>query len=257
MASERYHKRKESTGNIRVGCLFVMSDGAAAAATASVFARDSREQSVLVADGYGLALTVDRGHLLIRDGLGRHRRDRRLPRAQREVQRIIVLGHTGHVSLEAVRWCTDTGIALLQIDTDGRVLLTVAAPGKDDPRLRRAQAAAPNAPVGLEITRALLGAKLAGQAAVAEELLHAPPIADTIARLAEQLDSANTLPACRDLEAQASNAYFGAWSASVTCRFAERDRDRVPDHWQVFSGRGSQLRRGGRRRPASGPARGR
>jgi len=140
-----------------------MSDSAAAAATASVFARDSREQSVLVADGYGLALTVDRGHLLIRDGLGKHRRERRLPRAQREVQRIVVLGHTGHVSLEAVRWCTDTGIALLQIDTDGRVLLTAAAPGKDDPRLRRAQAAAPNAPVGLEITRALLGAKLAGQ----------------------------------------------------------------------------------------------
>jgi len=94
MASERYHKRKESTGDIRVGCLFVMSDSAAAAATASVFARDSREQSVLVADGYGLALAVDRGHLLIRDGLGRYRRERRLPRAQREVQRIVVLGHT-------------------------------------------------------------------------------------------------------------------------------------------------------------------
>src|SRR5664280_2885443 len=136
-------------------------------------------------------------------------------------------------------------------------LLTVSAPGKDDPRLRRAQAAAPNAPVGLEITRALLGAKLAGQTTVAEDLLHNPPIADTISRLAEQLDSANTLPACRDLEAQASNAYFGAWTASVTCCCAERDRDRVPDHWQVFSGRGSQLRRGGRRRPASGPARGR
>jgi hypothetical protein len=97
MASERYHKRKESTEDIRVGCLFAMSDSAAAA-TASVFARDSREQSVLVADGYGLALTVDRGHLLIRDGLGRHRRDRRLPRAQRDVERIVVLGHTGPVT---------------------------------------------------------------------------------------------------------------------------------------------------------------
>jgi CRISPR-associated endonuclease Cas1 len=223
-----------------------MSDSAAAAATASVFARDSREQSVLVADGYGLALTVDRGHLLIRDGLGKHRRERRLPRAQRQVQRIIVLGHTGHVSLEAVRWCTDTGIGLLQIDTDGRLLLTAAAPGKDDPRLRRAQAAAPNAPVGLEITRALLGAKLAGQTTVAADILHAPPIADTITRLAEQLDAANTLAGCRDLEAQASNAYFGAWSAAVTCRFAERDRDRVPARWRVFSGRGSQLHRGGR-----------
>jgi hypothetical protein len=92
----------------------------------------------------------------------------------------------------------------------------------------------------------LLGAKLAGQTTVAADLLHAPPIAGTISRLAERLDAADTLPACRDLEAQASNAYFGAWSAAVTCRFAERDRDRVPDHWQAFSGRGSQLHRGGR-----------
>jgi ribosomal protein L37E len=45
---------------------------------------------------------------MLSDGLGRHRRERRLPRAQRSMRCIVVLGHTGHISLEAVRWCVES-----------------------------------------------------------------------------------------------------------------------------------------------------
>lgn len=89
-----------------------------------IFTRDPTNPAVLVGDGYGLSLTVTRGHLLLGDGLGRHRRERQLPRAQRTVRRIVILGHTGHLTLDAVRWCADTGIALIQLDTDGTTLLT-------------------------------------------------------------------------------------------------------------------------------------
>ncbi len=208
--------------------------------------RDTTASSVLVVDGFGVSLTVTRGHLLIRDGLGRHHRERRLPRAQRTVRRIVILGHSGHVTLDAIRWCHDTGIAIVQLDTDGTILLTAGKPGADDPRLRRAQAAAAGGSVGVEITRRLLGAKLDGQASVAAELLAAPGVADTIRGLAEQLADCDDLVRCRDLEAQASNAYFAAWTTSVTCRFAERDAGKVPDHWAVFGSRGSPLHRGGR-----------
>ncbi len=211
-----------------------------------LFARDPRERSVLVADGYGLSLSVTRGHLLVRDGLGRHRRERKLPRAQRTVRRIVILGHTGHLTLEAVRWCTDTSIALIQLDNDGTTLLTAGRNGTDDARLRRAQAAAPASEVGIEIARRLLGAKLAGQAAVLRELLGTEVPATVISQLAEQLRDAQDLVHCRDLEAQASNTYFAAWSTTVSCRFAERDRDKVPDHWLVFSARSSPLHRSGR-----------
>ncbi len=51
---------------------------------------------------------------------------------------------------------------------------------------------------------------------------------------------------CRDMEAQASNTYFAAWSATVDCRFAERDAARVPTHWTVFAARTSPLHPGGR-----------
>ncbi len=212
----------------------------------SVLFRDSTASSVLVVDGFGVSLNVTRGHLLLRDGLGRHRRDRRLPRAQRTVRRIVILGHTGQITLDAVRWCHDTGIAIVQLDCDGTVLLTAGQPGVDDPRLRRAQAAAPAGPVGVEIAKELLGAKLDGQAAVAGELLQARPVAGAIRELANQLRDAEDLVRCRDLEAQASNAYFAAWSTTVTCRFAERDAAKVPDQWKIFAARTSPLQRSGR-----------
>ena len=87
----------------------------ATSAVAALFARDPADSSVLVVDGYGVHLHVRHGQLVVDDGIGQHRRQRRLPRAQRTVRRIVLLGHTGAVTLEAVRWCTDTGIALLQL----------------------------------------------------------------------------------------------------------------------------------------------
>ena len=214
------------------------------ASTVSVaYSRDSANETVLVLDGFGLSVTVSRGHLVLVDGLGQHRRTRRLPRAQRTVRRIVILGHTGHLSLEAIRWCADTGIVLTQLDTDGRLLLTAGGTQFDDPRLRRAQAAATSS-VGVHIARALLTAKLHGQATVAESL-GAGPAATRIRRLAEQLGHTQDLPGLRGVEAQASNTYFAAWAAQAHCRFAERHRDRVPDHWAHFSARTSPLKQGG------------
>ncbi len=208
------------------------------------YSRDSANENVLILDGFGLSITVSRGHLVLRDGLGQHRRERRLPRAQRTIRRIVILGHTGHLSLEAIRWCTDTGIVLTQLDTDGRLLLTAGGAQFDDPRLRRAQAAAATNPVGVDIARALLTAKLHGQTAVAESL-DAGSAATQTRRLAEQLGHTQDLPGLRGVEAQASNIYFAAWAAHANCRFAERHRDRVPEHWAHFSARTSPLKQGG------------
>ncbi len=208
---------------------------------ADTFARDSLDPSILVADGYGLSLHVHRGQLVIRDGIGQHRRERQLPRAQRTITRLVLLGHTGSVSLDAIRWCTDTGIALLQVDTDGRLLLTAGAPGRADPRLRRAQAAAANAPVGVQVARALLSAKVDGQAAVAATLPDGHPLAAHLTELADRIRAAPDLPACRSLEAAASNLYFGGWAGRVRCQFARTDAAKIPDHWTFYATRSTPL----------------
>ncbi len=224
-----------------------------ATAVSCLFSHDAREPSVLVADGYGLDLHVHHGQLVIRDGIGQHRRERRLSRAQATVGRIVLLGHTGSVTLDAVRWCADIDISLVQLDVDGPVLLTSGPGGKNDARLRRAQAAAANSPVGLSITRGLLGAKLDGQAANAEQLLANQEAANVISRLGDQLRTADSLTRCRDLEAQASNVYFGAWTGTARCQFAERDRAKIPPHWNGFAVRRSPLGRGATPRNAADP----
>ena len=209
--------------------------------------------AVLAVDGYGVRLSVHRGRLVIEDGMGTHRHSQELSRIERTIRRLVILTDTGTITLEAIRWCADVGIAVVQLDRDGRPLLSATAPGNDDARLRRAQAAAPSDPVGLQITRALLGAKLTGQANITRDLLDQDRIADHLDDLATQLETAEGLIACRDLEAQAANLYFGAWAAGVQCRFAERERPNVPEHWFAFASRRSLIQHSSTPRGAADP----
>ena len=209
-------------------------------------------KTVVVADGYGVQLRVQRGRLVIEDGMGSSRRTRELARIEREVRRIVILADTGMVSLGAVRWCADIGITVVQLDRDGRVLLLSGAPGTDDARLRRAQAAAPSSPVGVEIARALLTAKLLGQAELLRAQLGNEQGAENVERAARKLGGAD-LVGCRDLEARASNNYWSSWAGSAQCRFATREQDRIPAHWGGFGTRRSPVQRSATPRSATTP----
>jgi CRISPR-associated endonuclease Cas1 len=190
------------------------------------------------ATGYGVNVHVSRGHLIVEDGIGADRRGARYNRATGRLRRLVVVASTGYISFEAIRWMTDAGCALVQLDHTGRVLATSATPGNDYPALRRAQALAADQDVGVEISRQLLAAKLNGQQAVAATL-------DGDAAAAIGLHEAG-LAGCLDLdelrlvEAQAASTYWAAWRG-VQVQFATRDVDRIPDHWSRFSQRASTL----------------
>ena len=216
----------------------------AAAPFADLFARDALNPAVAVVDGYGLHIRVERGHLHLTDGIGDTRRTRRYARTERTLRRVVVLGHTGSITLEALRWCSDVGISLAQLDTDGRLLTLSVAPGRDEPRLRRAQAAAPNTPVGLQITRDLLVAKVTGQAAVLDRVLNLPIPAARLRDVAAQIETAPHIPGCIDLESAAANTYFGAWAGNVRPQFTTQDTRRVPEHWRIFVARRSPIGKG-------------
>src|SRR4051794_8558600 len=84
---------------------------------------------VAVVDGYGVSVNVYRGHLILRDGIGEFRRERRFTRATCPVRRILILGHAGAVTLEALRWCRDVGIDVAQLDADASTVFTTARQG--------------------------------------------------------------------------------------------------------------------------------
>lgn len=194
-------------------------------------------QRVLVIDGYGVSITVNRGHLIIADGVADERRERRISRVQPDVERIAVMADTGILSLDAVRWCADVGISLIQVDRQGRPLLTATPPTREDARLRRAQALAPDTEVGTIISRDLLRAKLSGQADVTQQILGDKTAGKAIQALGKQLDNVQDVVGMRALEATAAVAYFKAWTPTVATRFATRDTTKVPDHWKQFTAR--------------------
>src|SRR5437773_1950913 len=115
----------------------------------------SRRNGVLTLAGYGLRVAVDRGHLAVADGICDQRRSDRLARATAGLKRLVLLGHTGFITLDALRWLRDVGAAFVQIDADGEVIAAWGPAGLDDPRLRRAQALAPGNGVGMKVARGL------------------------------------------------------------------------------------------------------
>src|SRR5271166_3982053 len=78
---------------------------------------------VLVLWGYGIRIAVERGHLDVDDGIGSDRRRGRFTRAKPGFSRLVIIGHSGLVSLEALRWLHDVGIAVVQIDNDCEVIV--------------------------------------------------------------------------------------------------------------------------------------
>ena len=200
---------------------------------------------VITLFGYGIRVSVDRGHLIIEDGIGPDRRYARIPRVGHGLQRLVVIGSDGFVSLAALRWLADQDASFVMLDRDGSVLVTTGPVRPSDVRLRRAQALAAHSGAALRITQELISQKLAGQERVARYKLRDASAADTIAYFCAQLGNAETVQAARLIESQAGAAYWSAWQ-TLSIMFPKNDLPRTPEHWRMF---------GARRSPLSGSAR--
>jgi CRISPR-associated endonuclease Cas1 len=206
---------------------------------------------VLVADGYGIKVTVRNGRLVVSDGIGRDRRESRFSRATCGIKRVVVLGGTGYVTLEAVRWLADIGACLVQVDRDGRLLGVAATSGRDDARLRRAQALAGTNAVGSGIARYLLRWKVEGQLRNLDRLNATDDVRAAIASSLVALGGGTNPVELMVVESAAAIAYWEAWS-EVPVGFVRTDQARVPDHWRSFGRRASPLT--GNPRLAANPA---
>ena len=190
--------------------------------------------------GYGIQVRVDRGHLIIEDGIGADRRHARFPRVGHGLKRLVVIGSDGMVSLAALRWLSDQKTSFSMLERDGSVLLTTGPVRPSDARLRRAQALAGQSDTALGIARELIEEKLAGQERVARYKLLASESADKIGRYRAELAKADTPESIRLTESLAAGVYWSAWRDLPIC-FPRKDERRVPDHWRVFGARVSPL----------------
>ena len=195
---------------------------------------------VITLYGYGTQVRVERGHLLIEDGIGTERTRFRLPRVGHRLRRLVVVGSDGMVSLAALRWLADQDAAFVMLERDGKVLVGTGPVHSSDARLRRAQALALTNGAALKISRELIGAKLEGQALVISDSLKNPQVANVISQFRLQLSPAETFERIRLIESQAARAYWSAWG-NIPVMYPREDLKRVPEHWKAFGQRVSAL----------------
>jgi CRISPR-associated endonuclease Cas1 len=208
-------------------------------------------RGIVVAHGYGIKIHVDRRHLVVEDGVGRNRQTRRFHRAGTKLNRLVLIGHTGYITLDSLRWLCDVNAALVHIDADGRLLTTSVVFGPTLPQLRRTQALAAGGSAGVEIARELLAAKVAGQRALLDDLPGEEACAEPLERALDEIHLATEMRTLLGAEAQAASAYWQAWSA-LPIPFPAGTIHRVPKHWLTFGQRASLLT--GSPRSASDPA---
>jgi CRISPR-associated endonuclease Cas1 len=225
------------------------------AAIRDSYSRDTSAGGVCVADGMGLRLSVERGALVVTDGIGDHCRTRRFDKATHRLRRVVVMGTTGTFSIDALHWCSRLGIGVVVLDTDGSVQLASSPRVTDDARLRRTQALAPFEPYGIDVARWLMSRKLMGQGKLVRHRFGDEETVETIGNLALATEGAATVDELRQLEASAAALYFGSWSGRAECApsFAAKDRTRIPPHWSRYEGRRSVLASAASNRKAERP----
>src|SRR5438094_5500149 len=195
---------------------------------------------VVLLSVYGRLIAVDRGHLTIEDGIGSDRRRHFFSRVDEQLKRLIVIGHAGTISLDAIRWLHGVGVPLIHLDTNGTIFLVATPRGAAAPAQRRAQLRAIDSPLGVDIARGLIAAKIEGQLGVLRHIQGSDEAQEYVAACGERARRATTLAEVRQIEPLAARAYWRAWQR-VPVRFDEQDAKRRPRHWRHFGTRISPL----------------
>jgi CRISPR-associated endonuclease Cas1 len=190
--------------------------------------------------GYGIRAQVERGHLILEDGIGPDRRRGKLPRIGHGLRRLVVIGADGMVSLAALRWLADQKASFAMLDRGGSVLATTGPVSPSDARLRRAQSLAHQSGVALHIAQELIRQKLIGQEQLIRSRFGNEDAADSILKVRNALNKSSTSDEIRRFEAQAALLYWTAWH-SLPITYRASDLRRVPAHWQEFGSRLSPL----------------
>ena len=175
----------------------------------------------IVANGYGIKTHVYRCHLVIEHGTGRNRSTSCLDRASTKLNRLVLIGYTGYVALDPLRWLGDINAALGHIGVDARPLTTSVATGPTLPALRRAQVLAATSPSGVDRARA---ARSQGRRTSRTTRRPARWWRESPSRPAQAVSARDPrdVPALLIAEAQAASASWRAWT-SVPIPIPRRD----------------------------------
>jgi CRISPR-associated endonuclease Cas1 len=197
-------------------------------------------RGVVTLYGYGTRLRVERGHLILEDGIGPKRRYGRFARVRHGVKRVVAIGSDGFVSLAALRWLADQDAAFVMLERDGKVLATTGPVKPSDARLRRSQSLAHESGIALKIAKELISEKLLAQERILKTYFGESPCSSDIVNARKLVGHAKTNEEIRRWEAKGAKAYWSAMR-DVPINFNKTDSSKIPEHWKRFGSRISPL----------------
>src|SRR5436309_12521807 len=99
-----------------------------------------KNANTVILSGSGCRIYVDRGELVCRNGwthYGQEDRDVKYYRGLHTIENIIILGDSGSVTLDAIKWCQSQVICVIMLDYDGKLIQTLTPEHKSSSELRR------------------------------------------------------------------------------------------------------------------------
>ncbi len=199
--------------------------------------------------GHGMSLSVDKGTLLIRDGLTHYPQERTEHRIFQgdptRPERIMVVDGSGGVSFDVIDWLRDQDIALIRVDWRGKTTVIAggayAAGGKAWRQQMELQA---DPKRKLAIARQLIDRKLAASTATLRDCLSDTRerrlALEVIGEKREVLHSRRALELSdlHGIEGRAAKVYFNAW-VGAPLQWKASKRYPVPFAWKTVGQRQS------------------
>jgi CRISPR-associated protein Cas1 len=123
-----------------------------------------RRVKSLYLSGYGISLSVNSGKLHVKSGKTKDATDPKetilIPKLH-DCERIVIYGHSGNMSLDAIKWITKQDINLIVLNWDGRLLTNIIRPEVGQGQTRLEQYKASESDIGIGIGLKIIEAKIA------------------------------------------------------------------------------------------------
>jgi CRISP-associated protein Cas1 len=211
-----------------------------------------RNPSPLILNGHGVAMRIENGSLVIRDGFTHHPQQqakyRFFPRDLDLPTRILLLDGSGTLSFDVLSWLAEQGVALARLKSTGEIATVASGTGyaADPEKVKWQQETRADNAKRLSFASEIIRRKLIASIATIEDRFELSPARECaiskanagIDRLAQStISEMSTIFA---IEGECAKAYFATWKP-VSLHWTGTTRRPIPAEWQCFTSRSSLL----------------
>lgn len=210
--------------------------------------RRERQAHPLILTGNGLSLRVNRGSLVIKDGLTHYPQEKKeyrlFPGQLENPPRIVLVDGSGEITLDALDWLAEQDIPLIRLKWDGSFVSVVTSNGQaaDQDKVRWQHETRQDPIARLEFAYPLITQKALNTLETLEGWVPDSSLKSsalkTATRALEKIE-AKQLETLSDLlgqEGVIAGAYFRAWEG-IELIWADTDKHPIPDDWRTYLSR--------------------